>query len=67
MTSAPVSDDSIFLHESVIRGHHIFKWIYFLVNLVIVYHSRRVLNVGYSYSLVKQHYSNVAVFKFAMQ
>ena len=27
MTSAPVSDDSIFLHESVIRGHHIFKGI----------------------------------------
>jgi len=25
MTSAPVSDDSIFLHESVIRGHHISK------------------------------------------
>ena len=25
MTSTPVSDDSIFLHESVIRGHHIFK------------------------------------------
>ena len=25
MTSAPVSNDSIFLHESVIRGHHIFK------------------------------------------
>jgi len=28
MTSAPVSDDSIFLHESVIRGHHIFKGIW---------------------------------------
>ena len=28
MTSAPVSDDSIFLHESVIRGHHIFKEIW---------------------------------------
>ena len=25
MTSAPVSDNSIFLHESVIRGHHISK------------------------------------------
>jgi len=28
MTSAPMSDDSIFLHESVIRGHHIFKGIW---------------------------------------
>ena len=28
MTSTPVSDDSIFLHESVIRGHHIFKGIW---------------------------------------
>ena len=28
MTSAPVSDDSIFLHESVIRGHHTFKGIW---------------------------------------
>ena len=28
MTSAPVSDDSIFLHESVIRGRHIFKGIW---------------------------------------
>jgi len=28
MTSAPVSDDSTFLHESVTRGHHIFKWIW---------------------------------------
>ena len=28
MTSAPVSDDSIFLHESVFRGHHIFKGIW---------------------------------------
>ena len=28
MTSAPVSDDSTFLHESVIRGHHIFKGIW---------------------------------------
>ena len=28
MTSAPVSDDSIFLHESVMRGHHIFKGIW---------------------------------------
>ena len=28
MTSAPVSDDSIFLHVSVIRGHHIFKGIW---------------------------------------
>ena len=25
MTSAPAPDDSIFLRESVIRGHHIFK------------------------------------------
>jgi len=28
MASAPVSDDSIFLHISVIRGHHIFKGIW---------------------------------------
>ena len=28
MTSAPVSDDSIFVHKSVIRGHHIFKGIW---------------------------------------
>ena len=28
MTSTPVSDDSIFLHESVMRGHHIFKGIW---------------------------------------
>jgi len=28
MTSAPVSDDSIFLHESVMRGHYIFKGIW---------------------------------------
>jgi len=28
MTSAPVSDNSIFLHESVIRGHDIFKGIW---------------------------------------
>ena len=28
MTSAPVSDDSIFLHESVIRRHNIFKGIW---------------------------------------
>ena len=27
MISAPVSDDSIFLHESVMPGHHIFKGI----------------------------------------
>ena len=26
--NAPVSDDSILLHESVIRGHHIFKGIW---------------------------------------
>jgi len=28
MTSTPVSDDSIFLHKSVIQGHHIFKGIW---------------------------------------
>ena len=28
IASALVSDDSIFLHESVIRGHHIFKGIW---------------------------------------
>ena len=28
MTSIPVSDDSTFLHESVIQGHHIFKRIW---------------------------------------
>ena len=28
MTSAQMSDNSIFLHESVIRGHHIFKGIW---------------------------------------
>jgi len=28
IVSAPVSDDSIFLHESAIRGHHIFKGIW---------------------------------------
>ena len=28
MTSAPVSDDSIVLHETVIWGHHIFKGIW---------------------------------------
>jgi len=28
MTSALVSDESIFLNESVIRGHHIFKGIW---------------------------------------
>jgi len=28
ITSAPVSDNSIFLQESVMRGHHIFKGIW---------------------------------------
>lgn len=28
MASAPVSEESIYLHESVIRGHHIFKQIW---------------------------------------